>query len=144
MLLALGALWGVYDWFSALPDTPTDTPWALLGTGGDSEILARRMRGLRRTVPGVDNPESERPLGQMQYGPAGLIADLEAKAREDEVTWSYEPMDPWHIAFTPGVRPLQVKVGGEVVFADGRPTRVDPLEVRAKAAEQAARLHARL
>ncbi len=70
--------------------------------------------------------------------------ELMPEAREDEVTWSYEPMDPWHLAFTPGVRPLQVSVGGEVVFADGRPTRVDPVEVRAKAAEQAARLHARL
>ena len=65
-------------------------------------------------------------------------------ARSDEVTWSYDPMDPWHIAFTPGIRPLEVKVDGEVVFADGKPTRVDADEVRAKAAEQAARLHARL
>jgi cytosine/adenosine deaminase-related metal-dependent hydrolase len=69
---------------------------------------------------------------------------LMPEARADEVTWSYEPMDAWHLAFTPGVRPLQVRVGGEVVFADGRPTRVDAVEVRAKAAEQAARLHARL
>ena len=36
-------------------------------------------------------------------------------ALNDEVTWSYEPMDPWHIAFTPGIRPLEVKVNGEVV-----------------------------
>ncbi|MCJ7780156.1 MAG: hypothetical protein MUQ27_04970, partial [Acidimicrobiia bacterium] len=70
--------------------------------------------------------------------------DLMPEARNDEVTWSYEPMDPWHLAFTPGVRPLKVKVDGEVVFADGRTTRVDAVEVRAKAAEQAARLHARL
>ena len=70
--------------------------------------------------------------------------ELMPEARGDEVTWSYEPMDPWHIAFTPGVRPLEVKVGGEVVFADGAPTKVDPVEVRAMAAEQAARLHARL
>jgi len=70
--------------------------------------------------------------------------DLMPEARGDEVTWSYDPMDPWHLAFTPGVRPLEVKVDGEVVFADGRPTRVDAVEVRAKAAEQAARLHARL
>ena len=70
--------------------------------------------------------------------------NLVPEARTDEVTWSYEPMDPWHLAFTPGVRPLQVKVGGEVVFADGRPTRVDAAEVRARAAEQAVRLHARL
>ncbi len=70
--------------------------------------------------------------------------ELMPEARDDEVTWSYEPMDPWHIAFTPGVRPLEVKVGGEVVFADGAPTRVDAVEVRARAAEQAKRLHARL
>lgn len=69
---------------------------------------------------------------------------LMPEAMDDEVTWSYEPMDPWHIAFTPGVRPLEIKVGGEVVFADGAPTRVDPVEVRARAAEQAKRLHARL
>ena len=66
------------------------------------------------------------------------------EARNDEVTWSYDPMDPWHIAFTPGIRPLEVKVDGAVVFADGKPTRVDANEVRVKAAEQAARLHALL
>ncbi len=70
--------------------------------------------------------------------------DLVPEARDDEVTWSYDPMDPWHIAFTPGIRPLRVVVGEEVVFADGRPTRVDADEIRAKAREQAARLHARL
>jgi hypothetical protein len=53
-------------------------------------------------------------------------------------------MDPWHIAFTPGIRPLEVKVAGEVVYADGAPTRVDAQEIRAKAREQAARLHSRL
>jgi cytosine/adenosine deaminase-related metal-dependent hydrolase len=62
----------------------------------------------------------------------------------DEVTWSSASADPWHLAFTPGVRPLQVVVDGEIVYADGTLTRVDPDEVRAKAAEQAVRLHARL
>ena len=65
-------------------------------------------------------------------------------ARNDEITWSYEPMDPWHLAFTPGVRPLEVKIDGEVHLAHGVPTKIDPAEIRAKAAEQAARLHARL
>lgn len=78
------------------------------------------------------------------WGWLGTGWDIMPEARADEVTWSYDPMDPWHLAFTPGVRPLEVKVGGEVVFADGEPTRVDAGEVRAKAAEQAARLHARL
>jgi cytosine/adenosine deaminase-related metal-dependent hydrolase len=66
------------------------------------------------------------------------------EARTDEVTWSYDPMDPWHIAFTSGIHPLEVKVDGEVVFADGKPTKVDGEEIRAKAREQATRLHARL
>jgi len=70
--------------------------------------------------------------------------DLVPEARDDEVTWSYDPMDPWHIAFTPGIRPLEVRVGGETVFIDGAPTRVDAEEIRVKAREQAARLHARL
>jgi Mg-chelatase subunit ChlD len=42
------------------------------------------------------------------------------------------------------VRPLEITVGGEVVLADGRPTRVDPEEIRAKAREQAERLFDRL
>ena len=70
--------------------------------------------------------------------------DLIPDCRNDRVTWSYDPMDPWHIAFTAGIRPLEVEVAGEVVFKNGSPTRVDAAEVRAKAREQAVRLHARL
>ncbi len=70
--------------------------------------------------------------------------NLVPEALNDRVRWSYEPMDPWHLAFTPGVRPLEIEVDGEVVFADGKPTRVDADEVRAKAKEQAVRLHAKL
>ena len=67
------------------------------------------------------------------------------EARHDRVTWNYDHADsPWHVAFTPGVRALQVEVDGEVLLADGVPTRVDLAEVRAKAAEQARRLFARL
>lgn len=67
------------------------------------------------------------------------------EARADKVTWNYDHADsPWHVAFTPGVRALQVEVDGEVLLRDGLPTRVDLAEVRAKAAEQARRLFARL
>ncbi|MFT3853112.1 MAG: amidohydrolase family protein [Ilumatobacteraceae bacterium] len=68
------------------------------------------------------------------------------EARDDRVTWSYDHADSgWHVAFTPGVRALDVVTGGgEVLLRDGRPTRVDLDEVRAKAAEQAARLFSRL
>jgi cytosine/adenosine deaminase-related metal-dependent hydrolase len=64
----------------------------------------------------------------------------------DRVTWTYDHADsPWHVAFTPGIRAVEVVSGdGEVLVAGGVPTRVDVAEVRARAAEQAARLFARL
>lgn len=68
------------------------------------------------------------------------------EARNDRVTWNYDHADsPWHVAFTPGMRALQVQsADGEVLLRDGVPTRVDVHEVRARAAEQAARLFTRL
>ena len=68
------------------------------------------------------------------------------EARADRVTWNYlHAESAWHVAFTPGVRALQVESdAGEVLLRDGVPTRVDIGEVRAKAAEQAARLFERL
>ncbi len=66
-------------------------------------------------------------------------------ALEDRVRWSYDMVDdPWRLAFTPGVRALDVWVDGEQVLAGGLATRVDPVEVRARAAEQALRLFDRL
>jgi hypothetical protein len=53
-------------------------------------------------------------------------------------------MDPWHLAFTTGVRPLRIEVDGQVVMDDGRLTQVDADEIRAKAAEAADRLHTKL
>lgn len=68
------------------------------------------------------------------------------EARDDRVRWTYDHADsPWHVAFTPGMRAVDVVgASGEVLVRDGRPTRVDLDEVRAHAAEQAARLFARL
>jgi cytosine/adenosine deaminase-related metal-dependent hydrolase len=65
---------------------------------------------------------------------------------DDTVTWTYDHVDsPWHVAFTPGIRATDVvSADGEVLVADGVPTRVDVAEVRAHAAEQATRLFARL
>lgn len=71
--------------------------------------------------------------------------ELFPEARDDRVTWNYDHADsPWHVAFTPGVRALEVVVDGELLLRDGLPTRVDIAEVRAKAAEQAHRLFAHL
>jgi hypothetical protein len=68
------------------------------------------------------------------------------EARDDRVTWSYEHADSaWHVAFTPGIRALDVVAAdGTELLRDGEPVRVDAGEVRAKAAEQAKRLFARL
>jgi hypothetical protein len=72
--------------------------------------------------------------------------DLVAAARHDVVTWSYDHADsPWHVAFTPGIRAVDVVRGdGTVLVRDGVPQLVDVGEVRAKAAEQSARLFRRL
>ena len=72
--------------------------------------------------------------------------DLVPAAREDRVTWSYEHAgSPWHAAYTPGIRALTVVDGaGETLLDGGRATRVDGDEIRAKAAEAAARLFSRL
>lgn len=70
--------------------------------------------------------------------------ELVPEAVDDQVTWSYEPMDPWHLAYTPGVRPVEVVADGEVVLGPDGPTRVDAAEVRAHAREAATRLHAAL
>jgi cytosine/adenosine deaminase-related metal-dependent hydrolase len=72
--------------------------------------------------------------------------ELVPEAVEDRVTWSYEPMDPWHLGYTPGaaVRPLRVEVGGQVVLDEHGPTRVDAGEIRVRAREQAQRLFTRM
>jgi cytosine/adenosine deaminase-related metal-dependent hydrolase len=72
-------------------------------------------------------------------------AALFPEVAADTVTWDHDHADdPWWMAFTPGVRARNVTVDGEAVLRDGRPTRVDAEEIRAKAAEHATRLFARL
>jgi cytosine/adenosine deaminase-related metal-dependent hydrolase len=107
------------------------------GIGGNVLEAFRLAYVLQRSVDVTCSPETA-------WGWLATGWDLVPEARQDTVEWSYDPMDPWHVAFTPGIRPLRVTVAGEVVLEDGRPTRVDGAEVRAKAREQAARLHARL
>ena len=70
--------------------------------------------------------------------------DLFPEALDDRVTWSYEPIDPWRLAFTTGVNPTKVEIAGETVWADGQATRVDATEIRAKATEAATRLFTKL
>jgi cytosine/adenosine deaminase-related metal-dependent hydrolase len=112
----------------------------VLGSDGIGADMLEEFRLAYARLRELDVTASpELPWSWMEAG-----AELFPEVLEDRVTWSYSPMEPFHAAFTPGISPLEVVVGGEVVLAEGRPTRVDAVEVRRKAAEQAARLHARL
>jgi hypothetical protein len=62
----------------------------------------------------------------------------------DRVVWNDPNMDPWELAFSTGVNPIEVMVEQEIIWANGTSTRVDANEIRAKAAEQAKKVHARL
>jgi len=72
--------------------------------------------------------------------------DFIPECRNDQVTWNYDHSDsPWHVAFTPGIRAIDVRSDdGEVLLQDGQPTRVDLGEVRRKASEAAQRLFSKL
>lgn len=70
--------------------------------------------------------------------------DLFPEARNDVVTWNYDVMDPWRLAYTTAVAPVTIEVDGEVLFANGEPTRVDANEIKSKASEAAVKLFARL
>lgn len=116
-----------------------DNPVALGtdGIGADMIETFRLAYVMNRSVDVTASPE--RAWSWLEQG-----WELVPDARRDTVTWSYGPMEPWHVAFTAGIRPLDIVIDGERVLEDGEPTRVDAFEIRAKAAEQAARLHARL
>ncbi|HEX5631115.1 MAG TPA: amidohydrolase family protein [Acidimicrobiia bacterium] len=107
------------------------------GIGADMLDEFRLAYALHRSTDVTATPEAA--WSWLEAGRA-----LVPESADDRVTWSYESMDPWHLAFTTGVHPVEVSVGGEVVWRDGAPTRVDPAEIRAKAAEQQQRLFARM
>jgi cytosine/adenosine deaminase-related metal-dependent hydrolase len=119
---------------------PARFPRVALGTDGIGADMLEEFRlafVLARADDVATTPDTA--WGWVQAG-----ADLVPEVQADRVTWSYAPMDPWHLAYTPGVRPLRVEIDGRTVLDEHGPTRVDAAEVRARAAEQAARLHARL
>lgn len=66
------------------------------------------------------------------------------EALDDTVTWNYTPMDPWRLAYSPGVSPTTIEIDGTVVFDNGTTTLVDANEIRAKAAEAAQHLFRKL
>lgn len=70
--------------------------------------------------------------------------ELFPEASADLVTWNYPALEPWHLAYTTTINAIDVDVDGEPALRAGSPTRIDGAEVRAKAAEQAARLFRRM
>jgi len=107
------------------------------GIGGDMLEEFRLAYAMHRSADVTASPETA--WSWLENG-LGLVPE----AAQDRVTWSHPAMDPWHLAYTTGVRPIEVVVDGQVVFADGAPTLVDPTEIRARAAEQSVRLFRRL
>lgn len=72
-------------------------------------------------------------------------ADLVPAVRRDSVVWSAPGAgDPWFGAYSTGMRPEQVRIEGRTVVENGRAEGFDMDEIRAKAREAAAQLHARL
>lgn len=111
-----------------------------LGTDGIGADMLEEFRLAYVCLRAEDATASpETPWAWLKQG-----EELFPEVREDSVVWSYDNIDPWHLAFTTGVSPLEVKVAGETVFADGAPTRVDAQEVKAHAREQAQRLFQKL
>jgi cytosine/adenosine deaminase-related metal-dependent hydrolase len=114
----------------------------VLGTDGIGADMPEEMRLAFVVHRSHDVTASPEQAWSWLTGAETLVPEV----RADRVTWNSDHADdPWHVAFTPGLRALRVQRGdGEALLVDGRPTRVDVDEVRARAAEQARRLHALL
>ena len=107
-----------------------------LGTDGIGAAMFDEFRVAFVRLRESDVTESPETAWQWLQTNAQLFPEVE----HDTVTWSYEPIDPWCLAYTTDVRAIDVTIDGEKVLDGGRPTRVDADEVRARAAEQARRL----
>jgi hypothetical protein len=107
------------------------------GIGADMLEEARLAFALARADDVTVAPE-------VAWGWLGEGATIVPEVLDDRVTWSYAPMDPWHLAYTTGVRPRRVEIDGEVVLDEHGPTRVDATEIRRRAAEEATRLFRRM
>lgn len=113
----------------------------LLGTDGIGSDMLEEFRIAYACLRQSDVTETPDTAGSWLTNAYELFPE----AQSDEVVWSYDHVEsPWHVAFTPSIRALDVTVDGSKVLSGGTPTRVDVGEIRAKASEQSKRLHARL
>ena len=119
----------------ARPDERSTT--IVLGTDG---IGADMMEEFRLSfVKHREHDRSASPQASWQWLLNGY--QYFPDARNDLVTWSYDHMDdPWKSVYTPGIRCTDVEMNGQLMVKNGKPVHFDMNEVRAKAAEQAARL----
>ena len=108
------------------------------GIGADMNEEARVAYARMREHDVTATPETA-------YGWLANGESLFPEVRNDVVEWDYDHVDsPWHAAFTPGMRAVNVSVDGTELVRDGRPLLFDIDEIRRKAAEAAATLHSRL
>ena len=122
---------------------PTDRPnTVVLGTDGIGADMLEEARLAYVALRSHDVTQSPDTVWSWLDNGYRFIPEC----RDDVVRWNYDHADsPWHVAFTPGIRAIDVtRADGTPLVREGRPTLVDLDEVRAKAAEAAARLFSRL
>lgn len=113
----------------------------LLGTDGIGANMNEEARIAYARLREFDVSAEPTTVWQWLENSLELFPD----AKHDVVTFDYDYADsPWHAAFTTNMNATDVQIAGEKVLVNGQPTRVDLLEVRAKANEQALRLYERL
>src|SRR5690606_9604510 len=79
------------------------------GIGADMLGIFRLAYYLHRSVDVRASPETAWSWLETGW-------NLVPEARADRVLWSYEPMEPWHLAFTPGPRPVEIEIDGTIVW----------------------------
>ena len=111
-----------------------------LGTDGIGADMIDEFRLGYARLRENDVTESPQTIWEMLEINAGLFPE----SQQDIVTWSYPNMDPWHLAFSLGVKPRDIVVAGKEVMKDGVVMTVDVDEIRSKAAEAASKLFKKL
>ncbi len=111
-----------------------------LGTDGIGADMFDEFRLAYVKLREHDVTETPETAAAMLATNTGLFAE----ARHDRVTWNYDPMDPWRLAYTTDLHPIRIERDGDVIFDNGAPVHLDAAEIRAKAAEAAQRLFTKL